>query len=353
MMHFSWNSVLLKFSRVQCKTCVELSSLIRKDNVSLSCFLASRNLSTESNLHSHHGRPSRTKQRLYISPHVSSHSSLQGYIGERLALSCINNNRSSKNANVSPVIRSLHTYSSLLRCENRKPVEKCLEETNETPHKSSSKEEDQKLEDIKENIYTIPNLLTSLRIAVTPYLGYLVLAGEFDLGFKIFLLAGLSDFLDGFIARNFENQQSVLGSALDPFADKLLVSILTITLTMAELLPVPLTCLIIGRDALLICAGFYLRYITLPPPRNLKRYFDVSHATVTLLPSTLSKWNTGLQLCLIAASMAAPVFGFVDHLYLQGLWYLTGATTVGSGIQYVVNRNKYIKFTQEKLKRKI
>ncbi|XP_021379957.1 cardiolipin synthase (CMP-forming)-like isoform X2 [Mizuhopecten yessoensis] len=205
----------------------------------------------------------------------------------------------------------------------------------------------------KENIYTIPNLLTSLRIAVTPYLGYLVLAGEFDLGFKIFLLAGLSDFLDGFIARNFENQQSVLGSALDPFADKLLVSILTITLTMAELLPVPLTCLIIGRDALLICAGFYLRYITLPPPRNLKRYFDVSHATVTLLPSTLSKWNTGLQLCLIAASMAAPVFGFVDHLYLQGLWYLTGATTVGSGIQYVVNRNKYIKFTQEKLKRKI
>ncbi|XP_033734541.1 cardiolipin synthase (CMP-forming)-like isoform X2 [Pecten maximus] len=204
-----------------------------------------------------------------------------------------------------------------------------------------------------ENIYTIPNLLTCLRIAVTPYLGYLVLTREFDLGFKIFVLAGLSDFLDGFIARNFKNQQSVLGSALDPVADKLLVSILTVTLSVAELLPVPLTCVIIGRDALLIAAGFYLRYITLPPPKNLKRYFDVTHATVTILPSTLSKWNTGLQICLIAASMAAPVFGYVDHVYLQGLWYLTGATTMASGIQYVVFRNKYIRFTQDKLKRQI
>ncbi|XP_060082970.1 cardiolipin synthase (CMP-forming)-like [Ylistrum balloti] len=353
MMCSTWNShcFLRKFLYVQCKTCVELTSVIKRNARRLACF---QNFINENNFHTRR----QNHQLSWVNSYLPSNSSHCRYNRDRQ----ISFYQRCSWCNTLPYvsllpsdfhsIRCFHT-NSLAHCFNQKQTEKSTKESKETAHISSSKKEDQKLEDVIENIYTIPNLLTCLRIAVTPYLGYLVLTGEFDLGFKIFVVAGLSDFLDGFIARNFKNQQSVLGSVIDPIADKLLVSILTVTLTIAGLLPVPLTFVIIGRDLLLICAGFYLRYITLPPPKNLKRYFDVTHATVTLLPSVLSKWNTGLQLSLIAASMAAPVFGYVDHIYLQGLWYLTGATTVASGLQYLVFRNKYIKFTQEKLKRQI
>lgn len=359
-LNFTLSSSLSKLSYGQCKACVELSSLVRRDVWSLACILAPKNYHTRSEDNGSNGhiyQPNILNQ--CINQYVRTNNSKSQHFGDRQDL-C--HHRPSIYSNVSPLdcqsLRRFHTNYSLLNCDNPNLIKKTkatneVKDSNETTELNPSQEEQKKVKNVKENIYTIPNLLTCLRIAVTPYLSYLVITREFDLGFKIFFLAGLSDFLDGFIARNFKNQQSVLGSALDPVADKLMVSMLTVTLSVVELLPVPLTCVIIGRDALLIAAGFYLRYITLPPPKNLKRYFDVSLPSVTILPSTLSKWNTSLQILLIAASMAAPVFGFVDHTYLQGLWYLTGLTTVASGIQYLVFRNKYIKFTHDKLKRQI
>ncbi|KAK3734848.1 hypothetical protein QZH41_011756, partial [Actinostola sp. cb2023] len=95
--------------------------------------------------------------------------------------------------------------------------------------------------------------------------------------------------LDGYIARNFKNQKSVFGTILDPVADKVLISTLTISLTVAGLLPIPLTALILGRDLLLIIAAFYFRYKSLPSPRTISRYFDVNLATVELRPNFLGK----------------------------------------------------------------
>ncbi|KAL3872909.1 hypothetical protein ACJMK2_036087 [Sinanodonta woodiana] len=208
---------------------------------------------------------------------------------------------------------------------------------------SSQKEDGQPSIFHKEDVRTIPNLLTTLRIAVTPVIGYLIINGSFEWALGIFVLAGISDVLDGYIARNFKNQTSALGTALDPLADKVLISMMYLTLTLAGLLPVPLTCVVVGRDVLLVSAFFYMRYRTLPPPKTISRYFDVTRSTAKVYPSMLGKVNTGLQLSLVAFTLAAPVFGFLNHPLLQGLWYLTAATTIGSGVSYVQSRNEHIK----------
>ncbi|XP_043912433.1 cardiolipin synthase (CMP-forming) isoform X3 [Protopterus annectens] len=149
------------------------------------------------------------------------------------------------------------------------------------------------------------------RIGLSPYLGYLIVEENFNLALGIFALAGLTDLLDGYIARNWANQKSVLGSALDPLADKILISVLYISLTYAGLLPVALTAMVILRDIVLIAAVFHIRYKTVPPPAN-----------------------TAVQLVLVAASLAAPVFHYIDSLFLQVLWYITAFTTTASAYSY-------------------
>ncbi|KAG8583947.1 hypothetical protein GDO81_008602 [Engystomops pustulosus] len=143
--------------------------------------------------------------------------------------------------------------------------------------------------DLYENPWTIPNLLSMTRIGLSPVLGYLVVGKDFNLALGIFVLAGITDLLDGYIARNWANQKSALGSALDPLADKILISVLYVCLTYANLIPVPLTVMIILRDIILIGAVFYVRYKTLAPPRTLGRYFNPCYATAQLEPTFISK----------------------------------------------------------------
>ncbi|XP_005105658.1 probable cardiolipin synthase (CMP-forming) [Aplysia californica] len=196
---------------------------------------------------------------------------------------------------------------------------------------------------VKENIKTIPNLLTTLRMGSAPVLSYLVVNEHFGLAFSIFVVAGITDLLDGYITRNFKNQRTALGTALDPLADKLLISFLTVSLTSAGLIPVPLTVLILGRDAGLIAGSFYVRYTSLAPPRTLSRYFDVSHVTAKLYPSLISKVNTAFQLSYVACTLASPVFDFVGHPWLQALMYTTATTTFLSGADYVLTWRKRLK----------
>ncbi|XP_036606454.1 cardiolipin synthase (CMP-forming) [Trichosurus vulpecula] len=185
-----------------------------------------------------------------------------------------------------------------------------------------------------ENPWTIPNLLSMTRIALAPVLGYLIIEEDFNVALGVFALAGLTDLLDGFIARNWANQKSALGSALDPLADKILISVLYISLTCADLIPASLTYMIISRDVVLIAAVFYVRYRTLPSPRTLARYFNPCYATARLKPTFISKVNTAVQLILVAASLAAPVFNYVDSIYLQILWCFTAFTTTASAYSY-------------------
>uniref|UniRef100_T1HZB5 cardiolipin synthase (CMP-forming) n=1 Tax=Rhodnius prolixus TaxID=13249 RepID=T1HZB5_RHOPR len=193
----------------------------------------------------------------------------------------------------------------------------------------------------RENIWTVPNILCLTRIIVTPYLGHLILNADFLQAFYIMVFAGMTDLLDGFIARTWYGQASKLGSFLDPMADKILIVTLFATMTYSNLIPAILTGLIITRDVSLAGAAFYIRYMSLPPPRTLPRYFDMTHATAQLAPTTISKFNTVVQLLTVAITLTASAFNFADHPIVPCCWGLTAATTIASAASYIISKNTY------------
>ncbi|KAA0711642.1 Cardiolipin synthase (CMP-forming) [Triplophysa tibetana] len=211
-------------------------------------------------------------------------------------------------------------------------------ETDEDERVSSSSppnnERHFQFKELYENPWTIPNYLCVARILLSPVLGYLIVEQYFHVSLGLFVLAGATDVMDGYIARNWPNQKSALGSALDPLADKILISVLYVSLTYAHLIPVPLTALVICRDVALIAAVFYVRYKTVPAPVTLSKFFNPCYRTARLRPTLISKINTAVQLFLVAASLSAPVFHFTDSVLLQSLWYITAMTTTASAYSY-------------------
>ncbi|KAG6461689.1 hypothetical protein O3G_MSEX012796 [Manduca sexta] len=129
----------------------------------------------------------------------------------------------------------------------------------------------EKLEEVveRENAFTIPNILCVTRIVMSPYLGYIILQDNYNVALGLLVFAGVTDLLDGWIARNWKGQSTKMGSFLDPMADKVLIATLFITLTWQNLIPLALTLLIVGRDAALVIAGFVIRYMSLPPPVSI------------------------------------------------------------------------------------
>ncbi|KAJ7917547.1 hypothetical protein B0H13DRAFT_1994972, partial [Mycena leptocephala] len=188
---------------------------------------------------------------------------------------------------------------------------------------------------LKENIYTLPNLLTVSRIIACP--------GQFHLATSLLVYAGLTDLVcyskgDGYLARRFK-WQTVLGTILDPAADKALVTTLAVTLTMKGLLPLPLTAIILGRDALLSLSAFYIRYSSLPHPKTFARYWDFSLPSAEVRPTNISKVNTALQLLLMGATTISPLIPMDVSLGLQGLQLIVGVTTIWSGFSYVFSKD--------------
>lgn len=172
---------------------------------------------------------------------------------------------------------------------------------------------------------------------MTPVVGYFVIQHDFPVAFGLFVLAGLTDMLDGLIARNVPGQKSLFGSVLDPVSDKLLVSVMFITLSYVALIPWQLTAVVLMRDLCLIVGGFYKRYRNLEPPYSFKRFFDPEVSSMQVVPTRMSKVNTFLQLSLIASSLSISVFN-LGELFTSvsvGLCWTTAFTTIYSGLQYV------------------
>ncbi|KAF8238117.1 hypothetical protein L208DRAFT_1421340 [Tricholoma matsutake] len=191
---------------------------------------------------------------------------------------------------------------------------------------------------IRENIYTLPNILTVSRILSCPVLGWSILEGNFHLATSLLVYAGLTDLADGFLARRFK-MQSVLGTILDPAADKALMTTLTVTLAMRGLLPVPLAIVIIGRDALLSLSAFYIRYTSLPEPKSFSRYWDFSIPSAEVRPTEISKVNTALQLVLMGATTISSLLPFDLGVTLSGLHWIVATTTVWSGLSYIFSKD--------------
>ncbi|XP_051284695.1 cardiolipin synthase (CMP-forming) [Dicentrarchus labrax] len=237
--------------------------------------------------------------------------------------------------------RSVASFRSLLYPKARGL---CSGKTKETPDSSPAADRNEaspvpghglfKFKELYENPWTIPNFLCVCRIVLAPFLGHLIIEQHFHISLALFMLAGATDLLDGYIARTWPTQKSALGSALDPLADKILISILYVSLTYAQLIPAPLTALVISRDIGLIAAVFWVRYKTVPPPVTLSKFFNPCYTTAQLKPTLFSKVNTAIQFLLVAASLAAPVFQYTDSVLLQCLWYVTAVTTAASGYSY-------------------
>lgn len=200
----------------------------------------------------------------------------------------------------------------------------------------------------REKLCTLPNLLTFSRMATSPLLGYWIISGNLRASFGLFVVSGVTDLLDGYIARKF-NMQSIVGSILDPMADKVLMSVLVASLGWVGLIPgkivgysltpVPLAILIFGRDFALVLASFYYRYISLPPPKSVSRYFDMTIPSAEVRPTLLSKVNTFLQLGLVGSTLLSAMLGCSAHPFLTGLQYTVAATTLGSGLSYILSND--------------
>ncbi|KAI8321164.1 CDP-diacylglycerol--glycerol-3-phosphate 3-phosphatidyltransferase [Martensiomyces pterosporus] len=209
------------------------------------------------------------------------------------------------------------------------------------------------VQDHHERVATIPNALTMARILSSPYIGYLIVQQEYAWALGGCVVFGLTDALDGYIARKY-NMQTFVGSIIDPAADKVLMTTLTVALTYGGLLPTPLAAVIIGRDVALSLAAFFIRWATLPAPKTLKRYFDLSIPSVEVRPTRISKWNTALQLLLMAATLTSPVLGIpADFAGLVGLQWLTGTTTVLSGIGYLASKDAVHRLTKAEVAKRI
>ncbi|EIN03864.1 hypothetical protein PUNSTDRAFT_77504 [Punctularia strigosozonata HHB-11173 SS5] len=191
---------------------------------------------------------------------------------------------------------------------------------------------------IRENIYTWPNLLTTSRILACPVLGWAILHDSFYLSTSLLVYASLSDWFDGFLARRY-NMRSVLGTILDPAADKTLVTTLTVTLAMKGLLPIPLAVIIIGRDVLLSFSAFYIRYTSLPAPKTFSRYWDFSIPSAEVRPTQISKYNTAFQLLLMGTTAISPILPIDLAIPLTALQWTVATTTIWSGLSYVFSKD--------------
>jgi cardiolipin synthase len=176
---------------------------------------------------------------------------------------------------------------------------------------------------------TMPNLLTLLRICLAPFLVAAILGNHFALSFGLFVAAGLTDALDGLLARLLK-QRSQLGEYLDPVADKLLLSTLFLVLMHMSLVPVTVTVLVFGRDVgiLLVAAILYAA--------AGRREFS---------PSIFGKANTLAQVSAVAAVLLEQaILQHVPTHQLSALHWVvvfrmvaldaTIGLTVASGLHY-------------------
>lgn len=189
----------------------------------------------------------------------------------------------------------------------------------------------------KERLFTLPNILTLIRIALIPAFVVMVLQKNGFGALLVFSLAGLTDALDGLTARLF-NLKTKIGSLIDPVADKLLLATAFILLTFKDMdldymIPLWLTAVVISRDLLIVLGGvvIYLWKGTkdFPPSLfgKLSTVLQVGTAFLVLLANYVRSlsWSRFSLL----SSLTSPSF-------LQAVFLLTLASTVISGAHYVI-----------------
>lgn len=218
------------------------------------------------------------------------------------------------------------------------------------------------------SFFTLPNIITLTRIGCTPFIGHCIWVGQLTPALTMFGYCCITDFFDGYIARKF-NMKSVVGTILDPIADKLLMIFTTLALTLPtgpEVIPYSIATLILSRDVLLGLSGVIIRFTSLKKVYGgvkWNSYWNLTkYPTVEVKPTKISKWNTFLQMVYLGCGSLLLIldqtrnnqqneYGSSNSLILsiyeqkdtfetwfKWLGYTVGVTTVLSGVSYVLSK---------------
>jgi cardiolipin synthase len=167
----------------------------------------------------------------------------------------------------------------------------------------------------------IPNAISIMRILLIAPIILLFVYGEFGWALGLFVIASLSDGLDGYIAKKYD-WNTRLGAFLDPAGDKLLVAWSFGTLAFLGQIPVWLAVIVILRDVLIVAGSFIYHYLV----RRLEGE-----------PTVISKLNTGLEFAFLIAVMSEAGFGWPNDITITLLGAAVLVTVVISGYDYVSN----------------
>jgi len=166
---------------------------------------------------------------------------------------------------------------------------------------------------------TIPNLITIGRLIIVPFVIVMIMQERWAMAFVLFAIAGISDGIDGFIARQFD-MKSELGAYIDPLADKSLLVSIYVSLAVVGAIPSWLAIVVVSRDAMIV-AAVLLSW--------------VMHRPVEIKPLIVSKLNTAAQIAFAAFALAANAYG-ADLGGLEHVAMLIVATlTVASAGAYL------------------
>jgi len=174
---------------------------------------------------------------------------------------------------------------------------------------------------------TIPNLISITRLFLVPLCIWLISTNKTMLAFIVFVVAGITDAVDGFLARQF-NMGSQLGTYLDPLADKALLVSIYVTFAVLAEIPVWLPILVVSRDVLIV-GGVLLAWMLGAP--------------VAMHPRRISKLNTVAQIMLAAIVLGDLAFGGAGLSEIRDVMvYVVGFLTLASAIFYALDWSKHI-----------
>jgi cardiolipin synthase (CMP-forming) len=169
-------------------------------------------------------------------------------------------------------------------------------------------------------VNSLPNAISVVRLLAVPVVVWLIVSDRMDAAFWLFVAAGISDGIDGFIAKRF-NAESRLGRYLDPIADKTMLVCIYVTLGLEDKLSSWLVILVVFRDALIVGGALLSQVLDHP---------------LSVRPLYISKVNTVAQIVLAAVVLADIALLVPEFPLVHGLEFVVGATTASSGAVYLL-----------------
>jgi cardiolipin synthase len=166
---------------------------------------------------------------------------------------------------------------------------------------------------------SLPNLITLGRLVLVPIIVSLIVQPEWVLAFTLFVVAGASDAVDGWLAKRFD-LRTELGAYLDPIADKALIVSIFVSLAVIGVLPATIVILVVSRDVMIVGAVMISWLLDKP---------------IAIKPLIVSKLNTLAQISFAAAVLAAKAFGFPLGLWFTISLYVVAALTLASAAAYL------------------